>query len=81
MKHADVSNFNKTDMVVMETSDLGGDNYRIYSCIRGEMAEVTVLQDSFALPCFTHIKGADQLASNAICSAPANALFSDIKNV
>lgn len=68
-------------MVVMKTSDLEGDNYRIYSRIRGEKAEVTVLQVSFVLPCFTHIKGADQLASDAICSAPANPLFSDIKNV
>lgn len=36
LKHADVSNFNKTDMVVMKTSYCGGDGYRIYGCIRGK---------------------------------------------
>lgn len=36
LKHADVSNFNKTDMVVMKTSDWEGESYRIYGCIRGK---------------------------------------------
>lgn len=40
---------------------------------------MTVLQHGSALPCFTHIKGEDQLASDAVSSA-TDSPFTDMKN-
>lgn len=41
---------------------------------------MTVLQHCSVLPCFTHIKGTDQLGSDAVCFTTDSPFYSDMKN-
>lgn len=50
------------------------------AALRGEKAEVTVLRRRSALPCFARIKGADQLASDAVSFATDSPFYGDMKN-
>jgi len=50
------------------------------AALEGQGLEMTVLQRCSALPCFKHIKGADQLALDAVCSATDSPFYRDMKN-